>query len=75
MYIFWLLVFDTLSFKAGPRQAYVRNTPRMCQIRTEISTCKYSKLLYLRALASGKITSVYCQILEILGQKCCVFAI
>ena len=46
------------------------------QIRTEISPYKirkkdvfFSKLLDLTAFVSGKITSVYCQILEILGQK------
>ena len=49
----------------------------MCLIRTEISTklaksCLFFKveLSDLTALISGKITSVYCLFLEILGQKC-----
>ena len=50
-------------------------------IRAEISPYKIRKklfifrLLALTALVSGKITSVYCQILEILGQKRHFFAI
>ena len=51
-------------------------------IRTEISPykirkkkCLFFKLLDLTAFVSGKITSVYCQIWKILGQKRHFFAI
>ena len=50
-------------------------------IRTEISPYKIRKKLFifklldLTALVYGKITSVYCQIFEILGQKRHFFAI
>ena len=44
--------------------------------RTKLEkSCSFFKLLDLTALVSGKITSVYCQILEILGQKRHFFAI
>ena len=56
-------------------QAAVTKRRGIGPIRTEISrtklekSCSFFKLLDLTALVSGKITFVYCQILEILGQK------
>ena len=51
----------------------------MCPIRAEMSTHKHLEkciyLLFVPSLVSDKITSIYCLILEILGQKCHFFTI
>ena len=44
--------------------------------RTKLEmSCLFFKFLDSTALVSGKITSVYCLVLEILGQKCHFFDI
>ena len=53
----------------------------ICPIRAEILTNKHGEKLYIsylydqKVLVSDKISSVYCLILEILGQKCHFFTI
>ena len=51
------------------------NKNRNFAVQNKKKSCLYFKLLDLTALVSGKITSVYCQIFEILGQKRHFFAI
>ena len=45
------------------------NKNRTSTVQKLEKSCLFFKLLELTALVSGKITSVYCQIFEILGQK------
>ena len=83
----FLFIFDTSEIyaycpiKIKCHKHLLRKGGEFGTIRAEISpykirkSCLLFKLLDLTALVSGKITSIYCQILDILGQKRHLFAI